>query len=100
MQPYQQAILQALSIPRYISQTDDTSAKTVEYPQVPAQLLSDLSIAINQPLTEEQVVFGEQLIVTSAHITLPYPFSGSNLDTSRDKIKSSIYAELCVHFLK
>jgi hypothetical protein len=102
MQPYQQAILQALSIPRYISTSNaqpdaqpdaqvENQVKTqVEYPKVSAQLLSDLSLAVNQSLTLDQVVFGEQLRVTPTQITLPYPMSG--------EVKPSVYRALCEHY--
>jgi hypothetical protein len=89
MQPYQQAILQALSIPRFISTSNaqpdaqpDAQVETqVEYPNVSAQLLSDLSLAVNQSLAVDQVVFG---------ITLPYPMSG--------EVKPSVYRALCEHY--
>ena len=98
MQPYQQAILQALSIPRYISTSNaqpdaqvENQVKTqVDYPKVSEQLLSDLSLAVNQSLTLEQVVFGEQLRVTPTQITLPYPMSG--------EVKPSVYRALCEHY--
>ena len=94
MQPYQQAILQALSIPRYISTSNaqpDAQVETqVEYPKVSAQLLSDLSLAVNQSLALDQVVFGEQLVVTPTYITLPYPMSG--------EVKPSVYRALCEHY--
>jgi len=102
MQPYQQAILQALSIPRFISTSNaqpdaqveiqvETQVETqVEYPKVSAQLLSDLSLAVNQSLAVDQVVFGEQLVVTPTYITLPYPMSG--------KVKPSVYRALCEHY--
>ena len=98
MQPYQQAILQALSIPRYISTSNaqpdaqvENQVKTqVEYPKVSAQLLSDLSLAVNQSLTLDQVVFGEQLRVTPTQITLPYPMSG--------EVQPSVSRALCEHY--
>ena len=98
MQPYQQAILQALSIPRFISTSNaqpdaqvETQVETqVEYPNVSAQLLLDLSLAVNQSLAVDQVVFGEQLVVTPTYITLPYPMSG--------KVKPSVYRALCEHY--
>jgi hypothetical protein len=98
MQPYQQAILQALSIPRYISTSNaqpdaqvENQVKTqVDYPKVSEQLLSDLSLAVNQSLTLDQVVFGEQLRVTPTQITLPYPMSG--------EVKPSVYRALCEHY--
>jgi hypothetical protein len=98
MQPYQQAILQALSIPRYISTSNaqpdaqvENQVKTqVDYHKVSEQLLSDLSLAVNQSLTLDQVVFGEQLRVTPTQITLPYPMSG--------EVKPSVYRALCEHY--
>jgi hypothetical protein len=94
MQPYQQAILQALYIPRFISTSNaqpDAQVETqVEYPKVSAQLLSDLSLAVNQSLALDQVVFGEQLVVTPTYITLPYPMSG--------EVKPSVYRALCEHY--
>lgn len=90
MQPYQQAILQALSIPRFISTSNAQVETQVEYPKVSAQLLSDLSLAVNQSLAVDQVVFGEQLVVTPTYITLPYPMSG--------EVKPSVYRALCEHY--
>ena len=89
MQPYQQAILQALSIPRYISQSDSVSQETT-YPNVSAQLLDDLSSAFNQDFTIQPVVFGEHLVVTAEQITLPYPLTGTT--------KKNLYQNLTAHF--